>query len=82
MRRFSEFISEEEQVGSNNSAKISVLNTLISNFQKFANSSKEGDVAALTMLTAAVSILNIDSPQSLQAAKRLAQMAAQRAGKK
>lgn len=80
MRSFREFITEDEV---QDGAKMSVVNTLLSNFQRFANSSKEGDIAALTMLSAAVSILNTsDSPQAIQAAKRLAQMAAQRAGNK
>ena len=80
MKKFSSFLKEDEQT---TNAKLSVINTLLSNFQKFANSSKENDIAALTMLTAAVSLLNTsDSPQAIQAAKRLAQMASQRAGSK
>ena len=79
MKGFKTFLNEEDKT---KNAKQSVVNTIVSNFQRFANSSKEGDVAALTMLTAAISILGTsDSPQAVQAARRLAQMAAQRAGR-
>lgn len=81
MKKFVDFIAEDEKVIDNN--KQSVINNILSNFQRFINSADENDVASITMLSAAISLVsNNDSPQAIQSAKRLAQMALQRAGRR
>lgn len=63
------------------SAKQTVINTILSNFQRFSNSTGESDIASLTLLTAALAVLSAgDSPVVIQAARRLTQMASKRAG--
>lgn len=83
MKTFLEYIKEAEEFPTNKTnAKASVVNTIVSNFQRFTNSADEKDNGALLMLTAALAVLNVsDSSQAVQAAKRLSQMAATRAGK-
>lgn len=79
IKNFSEFDNKENKKES----KESVINGIISNFQKFVNSTNENDNGAMIMLTAALAVLNVStSPQAVQAARRLSQMAIQRASKK
>ena len=82
MKTFLEYVESEDKPASKTNAKANIINTIVSNFQRFSNSADEKDNGALLMLTAALAVLNVsDSSQAIQAAKRLAQMAAQRAGK-
>lgn len=81
-KTFLEFIETPSAANVKNS-KVGVVNQIVSNFQRFVNSGNENDNAALIMLTAALSAVSVsDSPQSLQMARRLAQMALQRASKR
>jgi len=79
LKPFSEFLKEDSPNAT--TTKASVMSTIVSNFQRFANSA-DSDNGALIMLTAALAMLNAsDSSYALQSAKRLSQMAATRAGK-
>ena len=64
-------------------AKRAVIAYITSNFYKFINNPDAGDNKGLLMLIAALTTLNADdTPQTLATAKRLAQMAYIRSGKK
>lgn len=64
--------------------KQATLNFIASNFYRFTNSPDETDSKSLLMLIAALGVLNMgdDNPNAIQIAKRLAQLALVRSGKK
>lgn len=63
--------------------KKAVLNLVTSNLYRFVNASDDSDNKGLLMLIAALAVLNnTDHPNSVQVARRLAQMALARSGKK
>lgn len=82
MKKFNDFIIEEKDDDVTADTKKGVVNFITSNFYRFINSPDEGDNKALLMLVAALSVLNTDQPNSVQVARRLAQMALVRSGKK
>lgn len=82
MKKFNDFIVEEKDDDVTADTKKGVVNFITSNFYRFINSTEEGDNKALLMLVAALSVLNTDQPNSVQVARRLAQMALVRSGKK
>lgn len=82
MKKFNNFIAEEKDDDVTADTKKAVVNFITSNFYRFINSSDESDNKSLLMLVAALSVLNTDQPNSVQVARRLAQMALVRSGKK
>lgn len=64
--------------------KKQVINFITSNFYRFINQPDTGDIRGMLLLIAALSMINNadDSPSALQAARRLAQAALGRSGKK
>ena len=64
--------------------KKQVINFITSNFYRFINQPDTGDVRGMLLLIAALSMINSseDNPNALQAARRLAQAAIGRSGKK
>lgn len=94
MKKFSSYFLEARTVeaiddatakadATSDEAKRAVIATITSNFYKFINNPDSGDNKGLLMLIAALTTLNADdTPQTLAAAKRLAQMAFIRTSKK
>lgn len=91
MKKFSTHILEakvkeaidDANDGTSDEAKRAVISMITSNFYKFINNPDAGDNKGLLMLIAALTTLNADdTPQTLATAKRLAQMAFIRSGKK
>ncbi len=82
MKKFVDF-HEEKDDDTQADTKKGVLNFIVSNFYRFINSPDENDNKSLLMLVAALTMLNnSDQPNSVQTARRLAQMALVRSGKK
>lgn len=75
---------EEKDDATQADTKQNTLNFIASNFYRFVNSPDESDSKSLLMLIAAISVLNMgeDNPNAVQIAKRLAQLALVRSGKK
>lgn len=75
---------EEKDDSTQADTKQNTLNFIASNFYRFVNSPDESDSKSLLMLIAAISVLNMgeDNPNAVQIAKRLAQLALVRSGKK
>lgn len=82
MKKFNEFILEEKDDDTASDTKKGVVNFIVSNFYRFINSPDESDNKSLIMLVAALTILNADQPNATQVARRLAQMALVRSGRK
>ena len=75
MKTLKEFV-ENQQSGKN-----AVVNNIVSNFQRFAQNADSKDNGALLLLVASLGLINTNTPQAISAAKRLSQMAVQRAGR-
>ena len=82
MKNFNKFIVEEKDDELSTDTKKTVINFITANLYRFINSPEEKDTKSLLMLIAALSVLNTDQPEALQTARRIAQMALVRAGKK
>ncbi len=82
MKRFSEFILEEDE-GDDDNGKRALISVINSNFQRLINQPDAGDNRGLLILIAALGVLNSsDDPQSLATAKRLTTLALSKKAKK
>lgn len=82
MKKFNEFVVEEKDDDVASDTKKGVVNFIVSNFYRFVSSPDESDNKSLLMLVAALAVLNADQPNATQVARRLAQMALTRSGRK
>lgn len=84
MKTLKDFINEAPEDTNPIDTKKSVVSFIASNFYRFINSTDENDTKSLMMLVAALSVLNsgVDQQSAIQVARRLAQAALQRSGKK
>lgn len=82
MKKFNDFIIEEKDDDTQADTQKAVVNFITSNFYRFINSPDESDNKSLLMLVAALSVLNTNQPNATQVARRLAQMALTRSGRK
>jgi hypothetical protein len=82
MKNFAEYIVEAPEDDTQADTRKAVVNFITSNFYRFINSPDESDNKSLLMLVAALSVLNTGQPNAEQVARRLAQMALVRSGKK
>lgn len=83
MKTIQDLIEEKDDSQSTDTRQ-NTLNFIASNFYRFTNAPDESDSKSLLMLIAALSVLNMgdDNPNAVQVAKRLAQLALVRSGKK
>lgn len=82
MKTLEDFLKEEEDEGPDPKAQL--INFIVQNFYRFINNPNMKDDRALLMLIAALATISAsegDSPQALQAARRLAQNALARGGR-
>lgn len=83
MKTLEDFLKEEEgEEGADSKAQL--INFIVQNFYRFINNPNMKDDRALLMLIAALATISAsegDSPQALQAARRLAQNALARGGR-
>lgn len=82
MKTLEDFLKEEEDEGQD--SKTQLINFIVQNFYRFINNPNMKDDRALLMLIAALATISAsegDSPQALQAARRLAQNALARGGR-
>ena len=82
MKKFYKFVQEDKDDDATDDTKKAVVNFIVSNFYRFVNSPDESDNKSLLMLVAALTVLNADQPNATQVARRLAQMALVRSGRK
>jgi hypothetical protein len=82
MKKFNDFIIEEKDDDTQADTQKAVVNFITSNFYRFINSPDESDNKSLLMLVAALSVLNTNQSNAVQVARRLAQMALVRSGRK
>ena len=84
MISFEDFLIEDDDTDTTSDTKRATVNLIASNFFRFINSPDDSDNKAMLMLIAALSILNLndDNINAEQIARRLAQSALVRAGKK
>ena len=84
MISFEDFLIEDDDTDTTSDTKRATVNLIASNFFRFINSPDDSDNKAMLMLIAALSILNLndDNINVEQIARRLAQSALVRAGKK
>jgi GH24 family phage-related lysozyme (muramidase) len=77
------FVDEARDDDTSLDTRRGIINFITSNFYRFINQPDAGDNKSLLMLIAALSVLNTSNEdQATQAARRLAQMALVRSGKK
>ena len=89
MNRFAQYILEEKirEVSDSepvrtDDTKRAMVNQIASYLNRFVASPKEGDVKSMLLLIAALSVLNTtETDQSIQTAKRLAQLAFNRSSR-
>lgn len=83
MKTLEDFLKEEED-DEGTDPKAQLINFIVQNFYRFINNPNMKDDRALLMLIAALATISAsegDSPQALQAARRLAQNALARGGR-
>lgn len=81
--KFKEVADNMPDDGDMGDAKKNLVSYITSNFYRFINNPDTTDTKGMLMLIAALTMLSSgDDPNAIQAAKRLAQMANIRAGKK
>lgn len=81
MKTLEDFLKEEDE---GPDPKAQLINFIVQNFYRFINNPNMKDDRALLMLIAALATISAsegDSPQALQAARRLAQNALARGGR-
>lgn len=84
MKKLEDFLKEDDNEMPSSDNRGQLINFIVQNFYRFINNPNMKDDRALLMLIAALSTVSAageDSPQALQAAKRLAQNALARGGK-
>jgi hypothetical protein len=85
MKTLEDFLNEQDDdVQTAPGRKAQLINFIVQNFYRFINNPSMKDDRALLMLIAALSTISAsdgDSPQALQAARRLAQNALARGGR-
>jgi len=82
MKTLEDFLNEEDEQPSDQRAQL--INFIVQNFYRFINNPSMKDDRALLMLIAALATISASdgqSPQAMQAARRLAQNAMARGGR-
>jgi len=82
MKTLEDFLNEEDEQPSDQRAQL--INFIVQNFYRFINNPSMKDDRALLMLIAALATISASdgqSPQAMQAARRLAQNALARGGR-
>lgn len=84
MKTLEDFLKEQDDAEEGPNKKTQLINFIVQNFFRFINNPSLKDDRALLMLIAALATISAsdgNSPQALQAARRLAQNALARSGK-
>lgn len=84
MKTLEDFLKEQDDAEEGPNTKTQLINFIVQNFFRFINNPSLKDDRALLMLIAALATISAsdgNSPQALQAARRLAQNALARSGK-